>query len=66
VYHQVEVEDAREGETSPNDGGDIDQYLNELDVEIDALHDDLLLLMESDIPGASLHNRDPAELNVVQ
>ena len=50
-----------------NDGIDID-YLDDLDVEIDIPKDDLLLLLltESDIPGASLNGKDPSELNVVQ
>ena len=49
-----------------NDGIDIDQYLDDLDVEIDVLKDDLLLITESDIPGASLNGKDPCELNVLQ
>ena len=49
-----------------NDGIDTDQYLDDLDVEIDVLNDDLLLITESDIPGASLNGKDPYELNVLQ
>ena len=30
------------------------------------LQDDILILRESDIPGASLNGKIPAELNVVQ
>ena len=53
-------------EIRPGDGIDIDQYLDDLDVEIDILKDGLLLMTESDIPGASLNGKDPSELNLVQ
>ena len=49
-----------------NDGIDIDQYLDDLDVEIDILKDYLLLITESNIPGTSLNGKDPCELNVLQ
>ena len=58
-------EEVREEEPA-NDGIDTDQYLDDLDIEIDILKDDLLLLTESDIPGASLNGKDPSELNVMQ
>ena len=49
-----------------NDGIDIDQYLDDLDVEIDILKDYLLLITESNIPGTSLNGKDPCKLNVLQ
>ena len=49
-----------------NDSVNIDQYLDDLDVEIVILKDDLLLITESNIPGASLYGKDPYELNVLQ
>ena len=35
-------------------------------LEAGFLQDDILLLRESDIPGASLNGKTPAEMNVVQ
>ena len=39
---------------------------NEIDVDIEYLYDDLAFLTETDIAGASLNGKDPAELNVAQ
>ena len=49
-----------------NNGIDLNQYLDDLDVEIDILKDDLLLITESNIPGTSLNGKDPCKLNVLQ
>ena len=59
------IEEERVNEDRDEDR-DTDQYLGDLDVEMDILKDALLLLTESDIPGASLNGKDPSELNVVQ
>ena len=48
-----------------NDGIDIDQYLDDLDIQIDLLKDVLLFITESDIPGAYLNGKDPCKLNVL-
>lgn len=41
-------------------------FLNDAMLEAGFLQDDILLLRESDIPGASLNGKAPSELNVVQ
>ena len=49
-----------------NDDTNINQYLGDVEIGIDILDNDLPLMMESDIPSASLNGKDPAELHVVQ
>jgi len=61
VYCEEEIK-----EEWANDDTNIDRYLDDLEIDIDILDDDLPLIMESDIPSASLNRKDPSKLNVVQ
>ena len=49
-----------------NDDVEVDLFLDGLEVEIELLKGDFLLLMEGDVPGASLNGKTPGKLNVVQ
>ena len=63
VYGEEWGEESKE----EDDTDDLDvAFLNDAMLEAGFLQDDILLLRESDIPGASLNGKTPAELNVVQ
>ena len=59
--------EVREEECASDDPGAILSvaFSNVLELEMEFLQDDMLLLTESDIPGASLNGKSPAKLNVV-
>ena len=58
-------EEGREEERS-NDDVKVDLFLDGLEVKTELFKGGLLLLTESDVPGASLNGKNPGELNVVQ
>ena len=65
-YHEEHEENVGE-EYECHKSDDVEMaFLDDSILESEFLQDDLLLLKESDIPGASLNGKRPTELNVVQ
>jgi len=64
LFKGLYCEDEGKEEEGAGDYMGIDRYLDDLSVEIDL--DGVLMMTESDIPGASLNGKDPSEMLVVQ
>ena len=58
--HNAPTDESRSQFVAPSGSSEKEPSLKEIDSR------DIILLTEADVPGASLNNKDPSELNVTQ